>query len=761
MDHEATLAEREQVDLHVASCDDCACKLTEYMEMAAIFAEQPFRAPEPQLRAGLWRQIGASKEELSHRQAFTSGWTKPNRVAPPSVRSSRPQARVAAFLWRAASPLAVSGVAVFALMLLVIYNTHPLPSTDPSNRGITSIYPVEVPTIQATFVYGSSQKANASVPQPIETNIARVPGSASPLPIGTSKRATATLSLASVFKLAQPTPVLEPTTVWHSLRDATYGYLVSYPPNWWTTVQGNRRTFYPWSAAGTTYAPYWIDLQVDENTQGYTAETYNRAMFGGTYTTIPSASGSICLRHSTLNDGTSNDPNFNDELYGFDARHIYLLRLSVPKKSISENSITGNLDTPWSEAEKVFTLMGSRLSMQSSAATDETGFDRVLFLNGGDLWSVRSGGSDSRPVYRGYGSRWVLQFAQSSDLQHVAFAATDSDSSSNGWAKKLYLTRSGGQSPADATLLWSGDEVHDLAWYGDHQLLFIAKDSSLGLGLFSFTLESRAGGPMVPSSPEPRLLVKFGDDLAAARDLAVSPDRQLITFLAPLGSKQGTDIYAVRPDGSDLHLLISHESPAAPTVSGTLLLKPEDQAVKDYVWAGGSLENNGYAGNLLFTCGNSESPSLYKGGFLFSSQTAARASMIAPAQLKVPSANSVQIVHIAYSSAATAVGAGKVAVTGFYMDRDDRAELLAGLWTADLIKGALVNIKQQPLPAAPDGIADLQWSADGKSLFYRETIPTDQSSAISHYDGRSLSHFQMMSLGLATGKSTVLFDNNR
>src|SRR5204862_7957167 len=104
----------------------------------------------------------------------------------------------------------------------------------------------------------------------------------------------------------------------------------------------------------------------------------------------------------------------------------------------------------------------------------------------------------------------------------------------------------------------------------------------------------------------------------------------------------------------------------------------------------------------------------------------------------------LQIVHIAYSTD------GKLAMTGYYNDyQEGRADKLAGLWTADIVNNRVVNLRAQPVPQPPDGITDLQWSPDNRSLIYRETVPQDAESLSARYDGGS--RFMIIKLDLRTG----------
>src|SRR5688500_8280134 len=114
VDGEAAPAERAQVDLHVAKCEDCAAKLLSFREMAAIFSSVGERTPEPHLRVTLFSQIERIKayEEQMERLAQA-----PPPAAPvPPQATARPLHALAARLWSAAGSYVVLGSALFAVL---------------------------------------------------------------------------------------------------------------------------------------------------------------------------------------------------------------------------------------------------------------------------------------------------------------------------------------------------------------------------------------------------------------------------------------------------------------------------------------------------------------------------------------------------------------------------------------------------------------------------------------------------------------------
>src|SRR5262249_14964621 len=144
-----------------------------------------------------------------------------------------------------ASPFVAASMAVFALVALAVFlnrmpqvvvnipveDTHYQP-VSPISLNSDSVAPDATATTKATdIVYSPTSVKSVSLP-------------------------TAVTGQEDVFTLAQPRPVMESGDVaepsaWHLVRDAAYGYSVSYPPNWWTHVVGQTRYFFPWGSGGT------------------------------------------------------------------------------------------------------------------------------------------------------------------------------------------------------------------------------------------------------------------------------------------------------------------------------------------------------------------------------------------------------------------------------------------------------------------------------------------------------------------------------
>src|SRR5215207_7766141 len=86
VDDAASPEEREFVDLHVAACETCSCKLIEYMEVAAIFSESPMFIPDVQVRQGVFREIERFREqERQSAKEAKRGWFRPSPAVPTQV----------------------------------------------------------------------------------------------------------------------------------------------------------------------------------------------------------------------------------------------------------------------------------------------------------------------------------------------------------------------------------------------------------------------------------------------------------------------------------------------------------------------------------------------------------------------------------------------------------------------------------------------------------------------------------------------------
>jgi hypothetical protein len=717
--------------------------MVEMMEMALLFAETPLRRPDPDLRADVFGEIARRKEQSRRVEEVPASrrgerpWYIPDSLAP----APRPPFHVR--LMRAASPFALAAVALFFFLGALALGGWPgLDGPVTEVRVPDNTYPPPPLATRDPQVEGVVGP-DGELPGPVGTAVAQ--GT-----VNASVQETATLDRLDLIRRIVPTPVYEyekaqDKNSWHVVRDAAFGYTVQYPPNWWTRAEGGTRYFYPWSEGGTRSAPYWIELRVTPNSRGLTADTGNDAECNGECELVHAeGSATSWLRRDYFTD--DNYRIYHDEGYLFDPNYVFRLRLSVPLQALAG---LGEFKERLADSQAVLGLMSGRLMPRDDAADDPV-FGGVLFLNGTDLYvtNVERGG-----VLRVTLGAGVQQFAQSPDLSRVAY--TSSANSSEVWGTMLYVTHISSAGPETPTLLGANMEFQDIAWYSDRSLLVLARDAVGQLGLYQFAVPDPrhsedsdfAGGSM--------MLKALDDRFTGARGLAVSPDRQLITFLAPVGQNEGTDLYAVRPDGTGLTVLVRHDAPLAPKTgsnSTQRALAPENQALKSYVWADGRLEAEGYAATILFTSGDSYSPSWDLGGYLymFSTTGASLEPAIAPKDLSRQEADGMQIIHVAYSPN------DKVALTGYVKDRNGRADQLVGLWTADVVRGSILNPRPMPVPDSPNGITDMQWTPDGTALVYRETIPYGATARSDRYD--NVSPFRIVRLDVGTGQTSVLFE---
>ena len=195
---------------------------------------------------------------------------------------------------------------------------------------------------------------------------------------------------------------------------------------------------------------------------------------------------------------------------------------------------------------------------------------------------------------------------------------------------------------------------------------------------------------------------------------------------------------------------MSHSSPVAVWKDGVPVLAPESQAIKSYAWMEGRLEANGYMAKVLFTSGNNYSPTYVLGGSLYSGPRKYLNPLLDPFKLVNYMPERLQIIHIAYSRW------GKVAFTGYYNEINGSADRLEGVWVADIVGSGLSNPRRVPNPEAHNGVTDLQWSPDGNSLIYRETMPNGNAPS-ARYNGEPT--FRMVKLDLSTNESSVLYNS--
>ncbi|MEP6776177.1 MAG: anti-sigma factor, partial [Chloroflexota bacterium] len=514
VDDEVTDEERSRVESHVLTCKPCSYVMLQYVEMAALFAESPTRQPEPDLRASLFREISNVTEAAQRQTRATAQSSRPWYLladkAQPAPLATAPLPSFAGRLIRAASPLMMAAVPIVFIIGALVLSSKFFVGADAPVTERSGQVPIQpLPTYEAPLAQITS---DAAVVPPAQ--LTKAPGVitvSTAAATTTYLSATATLGPYQLIKLAQPTPVWEDgdavsKTGWHSMRDPQYGYKLSYPSNWWTRVLNNTRYFYPWGAGGTEYAPYRVQLSVQPNTAGLTAATANDAVCSGACDTV----NDVWLKR---NRQDAND--FYHEGYLFDASYIYRLQLVVPVTSLDG---LGDFQDRIAAGEQIFGTMSGRLALADASTRQVSAFDNVLFLKGSkpdqgsDLYLAASNGSTAHRLTWDGG---IKNYALSPDMESVAYAATDKNQARDAWASRIYLATIAPANSSDlnALPLAGMDAIHDLAWYSDHELVFLAENGGT-LGLYRLVLPATPGQKPAPT---PELLVALGAGLAGAR----------------------------------------------------------------------------------------------------------------------------------------------------------------------------------------------------------------------------------------------------
>ena len=239
----------------------------------------------------------------------------------------------------------------------------------------------------------------------------------------------------------------------------------------------------------------------------------------------------------------SDGVNSYHEGYLFDQDNIYSLKLSVPNSSLDG---TAGFQERYIEGDSVFATMSGRLALKSEQSTGGSAYGSTLFLkgldpnHGSDLYVTLPSGMGGRRMTWDGG---VKNFALSPAMDRIAYATTIQNQARDTWAKNIYITNIGpdGSTETPKLLVSNMETIQDVAWYSDRELVFLAQNAAGVLGLYKLSVPI-GWGLLWDSDPAstPELLTTLGYELAGARSLAVAPDRQLITFLAPLGENSAT-----------------------------------------------------------------------------------------------------------------------------------------------------------------------------------------------------------------------------
>jgi len=252
---------------------------------------------------------------------------------------------------------------VFAIVAAVTFFSSKAPVKPQPDDTSSPFQPV--PTAAAPIasmdLSNDDQASGPTAPGPMPT-AKPMDATFSPTSLVVTTFPTAILGQDEVIRVSRPQPVMEEgdaanMSTWHAVSDPTHGYTIAYPPNWWTQVTGDERYFFPWGPGGIAFAPYWLELRVMDNAQGYTPASYNKTQLGGRGTV--NAPGQLRYRHTDEHNGY-------DEVYAFSTHGIYVLRLSVPHESTA-----GAYSKRWAEGEDIFSRMSGRLVLPSAGPTEK------------------------------------------------------------------------------------------------------------------------------------------------------------------------------------------------------------------------------------------------------------------------------------------------------------------------------------------------------------------------------------------------------
>lgn len=518
-DNEATPAEVRLVEEHIGGCARCSAELTQFRLMREILADAPRYTPDPRLREELFRTLDAY--DAAHPPAERR------------VERARPAPRPAwNWMGNLAGAIAVLLLAVSGI--LIARTSGPAP---PGSKTPTSVL------------------ATLAVPTPM-TRI----GEAVPT------RATGMLGVPDdpAPHTATGTPAWRPEpeeATSHKIQDARAGYIFSYPGNWWSAPVPapdqqvvSRRQVAPWPMDEPADSPYYLLIDVLANPRRLNVE---QARQDG-IVPLHYVEG---VQHARLTGvrGERTEPGQDlAEVYLFDDTVIYRLSAVLPQRGKDGADPAGRKAAALAELD---TLLNS--FAPPAGPLHALGYAPALVLRDGDLWAVEPDGSSPRALTTGGD---VLAFRLAPDLRKVALVTTAGTAQTEQWGSKIVLLdRLDGKGKLQN--IWVANEIHDVDWYGNEELVVIADDPMADGGLSIYRLPAR------PSAGAERRLADLSNHPQAA-GLQVSPDRLWIAFLAEThpGSKVG-ELYGVRQDGTAL-------GPLTPRIGGNNGIR----SVEEFAW---------------------------------------------------------------------------------------------------------------------------------------------------------------------------------
>ena len=567
VDGEASPAERRQVEAHLAICPTCSALLAQHRMAKAHVGNLPYYQPDARLRARLLESLDAHERARPDEIAITRRAV----AAAPATRPARPQAGrlFGTFASGFAMLLvAAAGVLVWQMAGNRLSLDGAAPTANAAAASATSGIVLPVPT--------GAVAITEALPKPQPTQVVSV----------------LTTYTATGAHTASPTATFwtpsEDAGTQHTVRDESYGYAFNYPANWWTSAGLPptpgvlaHRIVRPWTVPNSAAPDYTLAVDVlDNGARLSDNEVVAHWMEPGAQVT---ALAGTVAGLSGLRTVSEKNGHRRQATYLFAGALVYRLALdSAP--ALQANDLGSDFATPDSTA----VLDAVVRSFQPAAGIPPRGgYAPLLFLRNGNLWEADSAGNSLHQLTT---DGRVRSFALSNDLTHLALLLAGSAAGQAAQTLEVRMLSGSG-----ATVLWHTDEIQAVAWYGEHELVALAKEAGTR-GLWRLAATTNGGRALLAN------FKSLPDGGAQAGSLHVAPDRLWITFLA--GGPDGQDLYGVRPDGSSLRSLLPNTAqrpdvtqyawmpPDSPTDAAWILLLADKQLQRLNLPAGSALESD-------------------------------------------------------------------------------------------------------------------------------------------------------------------------
>jgi anti-sigma factor RsiW len=567
VDGEANPAERRQVEAHLATCPTCSALLAQHRMAKAHVGSLPYYQPDARLRTRFLESLDADERARPDEIAITR---RAVAVAP-AARRARPQAGrlFGTFASGFAMLLvAAAGVLVWQMAGNRLSLDGAVPTANAAAASATSGIVLPVPTGAVAITEGLPKPQPTQVVSVLTTYTATGAHTASP---------TATFWTPS-----------EDAGTQHTVRDESYGYAFNYPANWWTSAGLPptpgvlaHRIVRPWTVPNSGAPDYTLAVDVLDN-QARLSDNEVVAHWMEPGAQVTALAGTVAgltgLRTVSEKSGHRRQATFL-----FAGPLVYRLALDS-SPALAANDLGVDFATP--DGTAVFDAV-VRSFQPAAGLPPRGGYAPLLFLRNGNLWEADSAGNSLHQLTT---DGRVRSFALSNDLTHLAVLLAGSAAGQPAQTLEVRTLSGSG-----ATVLWHTDEIQAVAWYGEHELVALAKEGGTrGMWRLAATTDGARA-----------LLANFQslpNDGAQARSLHVAPDRLWITFLA--GGRDGLDLYGVRPDGSSLRSLLPNTArrpavtqyawmpPDSPNEAAWILLLADKQLQRLTLPAGGALESN-------------------------------------------------------------------------------------------------------------------------------------------------------------------------